>query len=75
MAKAAIRKLKERRFWRYVCVELLGNPEPKKPIKLYRRLPKINTHKLKRMKARGWEKAKIIIADFIAKKHSSTDNA
>lgn len=33
MAKAAIRKIKERRFWRWLCVEVYGHPKPKQPIK------------------------------------------
>jgi hypothetical protein len=33
MAKAAIRKLKADRFWRWLSVEVMGKPSPKKPIK------------------------------------------
>lgn len=33
MAKAAIRKLKEHRFNRWLAVEVWGKPEPKQPIK------------------------------------------
>jgi hypothetical protein len=33
MAKAAIRKLKQDRFWRWLCVEVMGRPAPKQPIK------------------------------------------
>lgn len=37
MAKSAIRKLKARRFWRWLCCEVDGKPEPKQPIALDRR--------------------------------------
>ncbi len=48
MAKAAIRKLKMRRFWRWVCVDVYGKPEPKQPIKLCRKRVKFRKGTFKR---------------------------
>ena len=49
MAKAAIRELKDRRFWRWLCVEIYGKPAPKQPIKRYRKHVRINPRKFKRL--------------------------
>jgi hypothetical protein len=40
MAKAAIRKLKERRFWRWLCIEVWEHrPENHLPVKMNRHIP------------------------------------
>lgn len=54
MAKAAIRKLKDERFWRWLCVEVYGKPAPKKPIKRNHKRRKINWRKFDRQCARAW---------------------
>lgn len=51
MAKAAIRKLKSRRFWRWLCVEVYGKPEPKQPIK-QRPAPRLKRKNFERAWAR-----------------------
>jgi hypothetical protein len=57
MAKAAIRRLKDERFWRWLCVEVYGKPAPKKPLKLYRKRRKFRPRKFAREYRRWWTEA------------------
>jgi hypothetical protein len=63
LAKAAIRKLKTERFWRWLCVEVYGKPAPKKPIKLDRRVPKFNKRKHERFCDRAVVKVMAMIEE------------
>lgn len=54
MAKAAIRKLKDERFWRWLMVEVYGKPAPKQPIKRNRKRTKFRKRRLNQLCDRGW---------------------
>ncbi len=63
MAKAEIRKLKMRRFMRWLGCEVYGKPAPKKPIKLNRKRQKINQRKVTRQMDRSFEKVWAMIQE------------
>lgn len=63
MAKAAIRKLKDERFWRWLCVEVYGNPAPKKPIKRCRKRRKINWRKFDRQCAKAFARVQVMLEE------------
>ncbi len=64
MAKAAIRHLKDRRFWRWLCCEVYGKPAPKQPIKLCRKRVKFRKREFERMCDRGWIKAQAMLEEY-----------